>query len=78
MLNDFSYDIVSAEDCNPIDADTDNVMSRLEEQLTSQLKMCLETRNHHKALGDIAGCNRFDHLALTVKQDLDVVKMARK
>lgn len=33
---------------------------------------------HHNALGDIAGKNRFDNLALTVQRDLDIVKLAHR
>lgn len=33
---------------------------------------------HHKALGDVAGTNRFDNLALTVQRDLDIVSLAHR
>lgn len=55
---DNEYDIVMAEECtSEADSDSD-VLARLETQLTKQLKMCLSTRDHHKALGDVAGMNR--------------------
>lgn len=54
------------------------MLSRLEEQLTKQLKMCLSTRDHHKALGDITGVNRFENLALSVTRDLDIVRLAHR
>ena len=40
--------------------------------------MCLTTRDHHKALGDVAGMNRFEHLALSVTKDLDIVRLAHR
>lgn len=33
---------------------------------------------HHKALGDVAGTNRFDNLALAVQRDLDIVSLAHR
>lgn len=54
------------------------MLGRLEQQLGEQLKMCLDTGEHHKAMGDVSGANRFQHLALAVKQDIDVVKMAKR
>lgn len=33
---------------------------------------------HHKALGDVAGKNRFDNLALSVQKDLDLIKFAHR
>ncbi|RVE50325.1 hypothetical protein evm_004991 [Chilo suppressalis] len=79
-----TFDIVSAEDCGPsadgastISADDDDVLSRLHQQLSSQLKLCLSNRDHNKAMGHIAEANRFDHLAVTVQQDLDVVAVAK-
>ncbi|XP_059061811.1 coiled-coil and C2 domain-containing protein 1-like isoform X2 [Achroia grisella] len=78
-----TFDVVSTEDCGPsdetptIDAEDDNVLSRLQHQLTSQLKICLDNRDHNRAMGNIAEANRYEHLALTVKQDLDVVIVAK-
>ncbi|XP_075991909.1 lethal (2) giant discs 1 isoform X2 [Anticarsia gemmatalis] len=80
-----TFDIVSTEDCEspedsaPIDStgDDDDVTSRLHHQLTSQLKLCRDNRDHNRAMGNIAEANRFDNLALSVKQDLDVVVVAK-
>lgn len=55
-----------------------NLLARLEIQLQKQLKMCLTTRDHNKALADVAGTNRFERLALNVTKDLDVVRVARR
>lgn len=38
----------------------------------------LYNSDHHKALGDVAGTNRFENLALSVQKDLDIVKLARR
>lgn len=35
-------------------------------------------RDHHKAMGDIAGMNRFENLALTVQKDLDLVRYSKR
>lgn len=67
-----------AEECHEDDSGTFDLLSRLETQLTKQLKMCMTTRDHHKALGDVAGMNRFERLALNVSKDLDVVRLAQK
>lgn len=67
-----------AEECTEDDTGILEILTRLEEQLSKQLKMCLSTRDHHKALGDIAGMNRFENLALTVTKDLDVVRLAHR
>lgn len=40
--------------------------------------MCLTTRDHNKTLGDVAGTNRFERLALNVTKDLDVIRLAKK
>ncbi|XP_028174470.1 coiled-coil and C2 domain-containing protein 1-like [Ostrinia furnacalis] len=79
-----TFDIVSAEDCGPSDEgpstitmDDEDVLSRLHNQLTAQLKLCLSNRDHNKAMGHIAEANRFEHIAVSVKQDLDVVAVAK-
>ncbi|KAJ0181591.1 hypothetical protein K1T71_002313 [Dendrolimus kikuchii] len=78
-----TFDMVSAEDCGPSDevpsisADDEDVLSRLQQQLNSQLKLCLSNRDHNRAMGNVAEANRFEHLAVTVKQDLDVVVVAK-
>ena len=40
--------------------------------------MCLNTRDHFKAIGDIASANRFEQLALHSKKDLIAVRFAHK
>ncbi|XP_068621304.1 coiled-coil and C2 domain-containing protein 1-like isoform X2 [Battus philenor] len=79
-----TFDIVSKEDCEPADelpdADTSlegDVMDRLQNQLTVQLKFCLTNRERCRAMGHVADMNRFENLATAVKQDLDVVVVAK-
>lgn len=67
-----------AEECTEDDSSDMDLISRLEAQLTKQLKMCLTTRDHHKALGDVAGTNRFERLALSVTKDLDYVRLIHR
>ena len=67
-----------AEECTEDDSGTLDVLSRLESQLTKQLKMCLSTRDHNKAIGDVAGTNRFEQLALSVTKDLDLIRVAKR
>ncbi|XP_049816691.1 coiled-coil and C2 domain-containing protein 1-like isoform X1 [Schistocerca nitens] len=70
------FDIVNADDCIP-GSDLD-IFDKLEEDLLKQAKMCLTTRDHFKAIGDIASANRFEQLAVHSKKDLDAVRYAHK
>nr|XP_022918739.1 coiled-coil and C2 domain-containing protein 1-like isoform X1 [Onthophagus taurus] len=71
------FELVMPDECTEEDTDRD-VLTRLESQLNKQLKMCLTTRDHNKAIGDVAGTNRFERLALSVSKDLDLVRLAKK
>ncbi|EDW85285.2 uncharacterized protein Dwil_GK18364 [Drosophila willistoni] len=73
-----SFAIVSAEECDPNMDDICEIGVRMEEQLAKQLMMCKNTRDHHKAMGDVAGMNRFENLALTVQKDLDLVRYSKR
>ncbi|KAG5864749.1 hypothetical protein JTB14_022624 [Gonioctena quinquepunctata] len=75
---DNEYDIVMADDCGEETSVDSDLLARLENQLQKQLKMCLTTRDHNKALGDVASMNKFERLALNVTKDLDVVRVARR
>ncbi|XP_054741813.1 coiled-coil and C2 domain-containing protein 1-like isoform X1 [Anastrepha obliqua] len=72
-----SFAIVTTEECDP-DDDISDIGVRVEEQLAKQLMMCKNTRDHHKAMGDVAGMNRFENLALTVQKDLDLVRYSKR
>lgn len=71
-----SFAIVTTEECDP-DNELSDIGVRIEEQLAKQLMMCKNTRDHHKAMGDVAGMNRFENLALTVQKDLDLVRYSK-
>ncbi|XP_055529927.1 coiled-coil and C2 domain-containing protein 1-like [Wyeomyia smithii] len=73
-----SFTIVAEEDCSATDDADVDLNTRLEEQLSKQLIMCRNTRDHHRAMGDVAGTNRFENLALSVQKDLDFVRLAHK
>ncbi|XP_049539660.1 coiled-coil and C2 domain-containing protein 1-like isoform X2 [Anopheles darlingi] len=87
-----SFTIVSTDDCEQAteepaaaaaagsdaqDADSETRI-RLEEQLSKQLIMCRNTRDHHRAIGDVAGMNKFENLALNVQKDLDLVRLGHR
>lgn len=81
-----TFDVVSTEDCDPPDegntpidtsGDDQDVLTRLQHQLNNQLKLCLSNRDHNRSMGNIAEANRFEHLAVNVKQDLDIVVVAK-
>lgn len=72
-----SFAIINEKDCD-IKYDSSDVRLRLEEQLAKQLMMCKNTRDHHKAMGDVAGINRFENLALSVQKDLDFLRATKQ
>ncbi|XP_075151892.1 lethal (2) giant discs 1 isoform X2 [Haematobia irritans] len=72
-----SFAMVASDECDP-DDDISDIGVRIEEQLAKQLMMIKNTRDHHKAMGDIAGMNRFENLALTVQKDLDFVRYSKR
>ncbi|XP_058118831.1 coiled-coil and C2 domain-containing protein 1-like isoform X2 [Anopheles coustani] len=82
-----SFTIVTPEDCDqpvveggaPVGDDLDSeTRIRLEEQLSKQLIICRNTRDHHRAMGDVAGMNKFENLALNVQKDLDLVRLGHR
>lgn len=73
-----SFTIVGQDDCDPSEGTDLDLNTRLEEQLSKQLIMCRNTRDHHRAMGDVAGTNRFENLALSVQKDLDFVRLTHK
>ncbi|XP_054284049.1 coiled-coil and C2 domain-containing protein 1-like isoform X2 [Macrosteles quadrilineatus] len=76
------FDIVTADDCGPSSPGSpgseDDILEKLERDLIDQMKKSMETRNHFKAIGDVASANRFEQQALYSKKDLDVVRVTRK
>ena len=56
----------------------DEIYERLETDLLNQARICLETRDHLRATGDVAGANRFEHLAVDCKRDLETVRAFKR
>uniref|UniRef100_A0A182K679 Coiled-coil and C2 domain-containing protein 1-like n=1 Tax=Anopheles christyi TaxID=43041 RepID=A0A182K679_9DIPT len=83
-----SFTIVNTEDCDQVGDESGELGAaegvdsetriRLEEQLSKQLIICRNTRDHHRAMGDIAGMNKFENLALNVQKDLDLVRLGHR
>ncbi|XP_018899694.2 coiled-coil and C2 domain-containing protein 1-like isoform X2 [Bemisia tabaci] len=70
------FDIVSvAESLTGSDIE---IFQKLQEDLKEQMKMCMRTRDHYKAVGDVGSANKFEQLALHSKKDLDVVRACEK
>lgn len=76
---DNEYDIaMTTENDETVAVEDSDLFARLEVQLQKQLKMCLTTRDHNKAIGDVAGMNRFERFGLNVTKDLDVIRAAKR
>ncbi|KAG8228410.1 hypothetical protein J437_LFUL003883, partial [Ladona fulva] len=73
-LLETDFDFVTSEDCIP--GSVSEVYEKLEENLLKQITMCISTRDHFRAIGDVGSGNRFDQLALDSKKDLDAVRAA--
>ncbi|XP_071449417.1 coiled-coil and C2 domain-containing protein 1-like [Hetaerina americana] len=73
-LLETDFDFVSVEDCTP--GSIAEIYERLEEDLSKQVMMCMNTRDHFRAIGDVSSGNRFEQMALHSKKDLDAVRAA--
>jgi coiled-coil and C2 domain-containing protein 1 len=73
-----SFTFVHNEECAEGEESDVDLNTRLEEQLSKQLILCKNTRDHHRAMGDVAGTNKFENLALSVQKDLDFVRLAHR
>ena len=71
------FEIVSREDCAVV-GDREEMFSKLEQDLISQVKMCMTNRKYFQEVGDIASGNKFEQMALHAKKDLDAVRFAFK
>nr|XP_024215696.1 coiled-coil and C2 domain-containing protein 1-like isoform X2 [Halyomorpha halys] len=69
-LND-GFEVVSIKDCLP--GTNVEIYEQLKVDLKRQFEMCIETKHHYKALGDVANANMFEQLAVHTKKDLDRV-----
>ncbi|KAJ9592539.1 hypothetical protein L9F63_015812, partial [Diploptera punctata] len=71
------FDFVTVDDCIPGRGRV-QFSSRTQDPTLRQFLMCLTTRDHFKAIGDVASANRFEQLAVHSKKDLDAVRCAHK
>ena len=77
VKTDMDFEIVSREDCAVV-GDREEMYSKLEQDLISQVKMCMTNRKYFQEVGDIASGNKFEQMALHAKKDLDAVRFAFK
>ncbi|XP_034194694.2 lethal (2) giant discs 1 isoform X1 [Osmia lignaria lignaria] len=75
---DDSFIVLNNEDFEEGTATDEEIYENLESQLTKQIKWCLCTRDHSKALGDVPGYNRWERLALGYKRDLDMLRVRKR
>ncbi|XP_050450020.1 coiled-coil and C2 domain-containing protein 1-like isoform X2 [Cataglyphis hispanica] len=76
---DENFILVSAEDFLEGGSGTDDqIYENLETQLIKQIKWCLSTRDHSKALGDVSAYNRWERLALGYTRDLDMLRVRKR
>lgn len=73
-----TFDVITEADCDPSNESVSNIYSTLQQQLSNQLKICQTNRDHYKAMGNVAEANRFENLAVAVKQDLDLVTINKR
>ncbi|XP_046604869.1 coiled-coil and C2 domain-containing protein 1-like isoform X1 [Neodiprion virginianus] len=80
-LNDpDSFVVVASEDSVAIEGDGDDqqIYENMEKQLVKHIKTCLASRDHSKAIGDVAGYNRWERMALGYTRDLDMLRVKRR
>merc|ERR1719392_519606 len=77
VKTNMDFEIVSKEECN-ITGDRDEMFSKLEQDIISQVKMCMTNRTYFKEVGDVASANKFEQMAVHAKKDIDTVRFAFK
>jgi len=77
VKTNMDFEIVSKEECN-ITGDREEMFSKLEQDIISQVKMCMTNRTYFKEVGDVASANKFEQMALHSKKDLDAIRFAFK
>ncbi|XP_015438520.1 PREDICTED: coiled-coil and C2 domain-containing protein 1-like [Dufourea novaeangliae] len=76
---DDNFTLITREECLEEATGTDEeIYENLESQLMKQMKWCLCTRDHSKALGDVPGYNKWERLALGYKRDLDMLRVRKR
>ncbi|XP_026824708.1 coiled-coil and C2 domain-containing protein 1-like isoform X2 [Ooceraea biroi] len=73
---DENFVVVSTEEGSS--GTDEQIYENLETQLIKQIKSCLSTRDHSKALGDVPGYNRWERLALGYTRDLDMLRVRKR
>jgi len=77
VKTNMDFEIVSKEECN-VTGDREEMFSKLEQDIISQVKMCMTNRTYFKEVGDVASANKFEQMALHSKKDLDAIRFAFK
>ncbi|XP_012265294.2 coiled-coil and C2 domain-containing protein 1-like isoform X2 [Athalia rosae] len=79
-LSDSDTFVVVSQDPASVEGggDDQQIYENMENQLVKQIKTCLSTRDHSKALGDVPGYNRWERLALGYTRDLDMLRVKRR
>jgi len=77
VKTNMDFEIVSKEECT-VTGDREEMFSKLEQDIISQVKMCMTNRTYFKEVGDIASANKFEQMALHSKKDLDAIRFAFK
>ncbi|XP_014209906.1 coiled-coil and C2 domain-containing protein 1-like isoform X2 [Copidosoma floridanum] len=78
-LSDDSFTVITSMDCSEEATGTDpQIYENLEDQLKKQIKWCLTTRDHCKALGDVPSYNKWERLALNYTKDLDMLRVRKR
>jgi len=77
VKTDMDFEIVAKEECTVM-GDREEMYAKLEQDLISQVKMCMANRTYFKEVGDIASSNKFEQMALHAKKDLDAVRNSFK
>ncbi|KAL0113040.1 hypothetical protein PUN28_012340 [Cardiocondyla obscurior] len=75
---DDNFVLVSSDDLEGSNGTDDKIYENLETQLVKQIKWCLSTRDHSKALGDVSGYNKWERLALSYTRDLDMLRVRKR
>jgi len=77
VKTNMDFEIVSREECE-VSGDREEMYSKLEHDLISQVKMCMTNRTYFKEVGDVASANKFEQMAVHAKKDIDTVRFAFK
>uniref|UniRef100_A0A8D8UUB0 Coiled-coil and C2 domain-containing protein 1-like n=1 Tax=Cacopsylla melanoneura TaxID=428564 RepID=A0A8D8UUB0_9HEMI len=70
------YEVISLDEC--VTGSDSEIYDKIQVDLMEQMKMCIRTRDHFKAVGDIGSANKFEQLALHSKKDLDVARVLKR